>query len=158
MGVISKFCANFQCDLAKPSLKRGHGWAIIFQRNYGTYVYIHIRNDMLAFLTYVNNRGTRSICLRRCLRIVYLHIVCGTTSHGLCSNASWKMFKFLWWRHQMETFSAFLALCEGNLPAARSFDVFFGPNKRLSKQSRRWWSETPSRSSWRHCNVECGFL
>ena len=26
-------------------------------------------------------------------------------------------------------------------------------NKRLSKQSRRRWFETPSRSLWRHCNV-----
>ena len=37
----------------------------------------------------------------------------------------------------------------------RSFDVFFDVrlNKRLSKQSRRRWVETPSRSLWRHCNV-----
>ena len=36
----------------------------------------------------------------------------------------------------------------------RSFDVFFGLclNKRLSKQLRRRWFETPSRSFWRHCN------
>ena len=27
------------------------------------------------------------------------------------------------------------------------------PEKRLSKQSRRRWFETPSRSLWRHCNV-----
>ena len=26
-------------------------------------------------------------------------------------------------------------------------------NKRLSKQSIHWWSETPSRPLWRHCNV-----
>ena len=26
-------------------------------------------------------------------------------------------------------------------------------NKRLSKQSWGWWYETPSRSSWRHCNA-----
>ena len=51
-----------------------------------------------------------------------------------------------WWRHQMETFSALLALCAGNspfpgeFPAQRpvtwSFDLFFGlhPNKWLSKQ------------------------
>ena len=26
-------------------------------------------------------------------------------------------------------------------------------NKRLSKQSWGWWFETPSRSSWRHCNA-----
>ena len=36
----------------------------------------------------------------------------------------------------------------------RSFDVYFDLqlNKRLSKQSRRRWFETPSRSLWRHCN------
>ena len=36
----------------------------------------------------------------------------------------------------------------------RIFDVFFdlSLNKRLGKQSRRRWFETPSRSSWRHRN------
>ena len=70
-----------------------------------------------------------------------------------------------WWRHQMETFFASLALCEGNPPVTggfpshrrvtRSFDVFFNLclNKRLSKQSGRWWFQTPSRSLWRHCNA-----
>ena len=39
-------------------------------------------------------------------------------------------------------------------PVTRSFDVFFDLryNKRLSKQSRRRWFETPSRSLWRHYN------
>ena len=70
-----------------------------------------------------------------------------------------------WWRHQMETFSALLALCAGNSPVpgefpsqrpvTRSFDVFFDLrlNKRLSTQSWGWWFETQSRSLWRHCNV-----
>ena len=46
----------------------------------------------------------------------------------------------------------------GELPAqwpmTRSFDVFFDlrPNKWLSKQWRRWWFETPSRSLWCQCN------
>ena len=69
-----------------------------------------------------------------------------------------------WWRHQMETFSALLALCAGNSPVpgelssqrpvTRSFDVFFDLclNKRLSKQSWGWWFETPSCPLWRHCN------
>ena len=66
---------------------------------------------------------------------------------------------FPWCRHQMETFSALLAICAGNSPVTgefpaqrpltRSFDVFFGLrlNKRLSKQSLAWgWLfETPSR-------------
>ena len=70
-----------------------------------------------------------------------------------------------WWRHQMETFSALLAICAGNSPVngevptqrpvTRNFDVFFDlrPNKRLSKQSWGWWFETPSCPLWRHCNV-----
>ena len=70
-----------------------------------------------------------------------------------------------WWRHQMETFSTLLAFYEGNppvtggfpsqRPVTRGFDVFFDLrlNKRLSKQSRRWWFETPSRSLWRHRNA-----
>ena len=62
-----------------------------------------------------------------------------------------------WWRHQMETFSALLAICAGNSPVpgefptqrpmTRSFDVYFDlcPNKRLSKQARGLWFETQSR-------------
>ena len=40
-------------------------------------------------------------------------------------------------------------------PVTRSFGVFFDLrlNKRLSKQQRCWWFETPSRSLWRHCNA-----
>ena len=73
-----------------------------------------------------------------------------------------------WWRHQMETFSASLAICAGNslisseFPAQRpvtwSFDVFFdlGLNKRLSKQSWGWWFETPSCPLWRYASVYYG--
>ena len=72
-----------------------------------------------------------------------------------------------WWRHQMETFSALLAICAGNSPVTgefsaqrpvtRSFDVFFDPhlNKRLSNQSWGWWFETPSCPLWRHNNDVC---
>ena len=40
-------------------------------------------------------------------------------------------------------------------PVMRSFDVFFllCLNKRLSKQSRHQWFDTPSCSLWCHCNV-----
>ena len=69
-----------------------------------------------------------------------------------------------WWRHQMETFSALLAICAGNSPVpgefptqrpvTRSFDGYFDlrPNKRLSKQSLGWWFETLSLPLWRHRN------
>ena len=70
-----------------------------------------------------------------------------------------------WWRHQMEIFSALLALCAGNSPVpgefpaqrpvTRSFGVFFvlRPNKRLNKQPWGWWFQRPSWSLWRQCNV-----
>ena len=70
-----------------------------------------------------------------------------------------------WWRPQMETFFALLALCERNPPVTgefpsqrpltRSFDVFFDVrlNKWLNKQSRRRWFETPSRHSQMHLKV-----
>ena len=69
-----------------------------------------------------------------------------------------------WWRHQIETFPALLAICAGISPVTgefpsqrsvtRSFDVFFDlhPNKRLRKQSWDWWFEMPSSLLWHHCN------
>ena len=74
-----------------------------------------------------------------------------------------------WWRHQMKTFSALLAVCAGISPApgefptqrpvTRSCDVFFDLrlNKRLSKQSWDWWFETLSCPLWRQCNVYIGY-
>ena len=72
-----------------------------------------------------------------------------------------------WWRHQMETFSALLAICAGNSPISgefpaqrpvtRSVDIIFDVrlNKQLSKQLWGWWFETQSGSLWRHCNARC---
>ena len=70
-----------------------------------------------------------------------------------------------WWRHQMETFSALLAICVGNSrvpgefpaqrPVTRSFDVFFDLrlNKRLSKQFWGWGFEMLPPLLWRQCNA-----
>ena len=74
-----------------------------------------------------------------------------------------------WWRHQMETFSALLAICAENSPVpgefptqrpvTRSFDVYFDlrPNKGLSKQLWGWWFETLSYPLWRHRNARVYF-
>ena len=68
------------------------------------------------------------------------------------------------WRHQMETYSALLAICSGNSPVpgefpaqrqvTRSIGVFFDLRliTRLSKQSRGWWYETPLQPLWRQCS------
>ena len=67
----------------------------------------------------------------------------------------------------METFSALLALCEGNSPVTGefpsqrlvtlSYDFLSGPkNKQLSKQSGRRWFDTPSHPLWHHSNDSLG--
>ena len=72
---------------------------------------------------------------------------------------------FAWWRHQMETFSALLAICAGNSqvtgeipaqrPVTRSFEVFFDLrlNKRFSKQSWDWRFETLSCNGFEYSNL-----
>ena len=80
-------------------------------------------------------------------------------------SSVWKQCVTLsWWRHQMERFSALLAICAGNSPVpgefptqrpvTQSFDVYFDlrPNKWLSKQSCGWWFEALSWSLWRQRN------
>ena len=64
-----------------------------------------------------------------------------------------------WWRHQMGTFSAVRGIHrppadsphKGQWRGALMFSLIC-LHKRLSKQSRRGWFETPLRSLWRHCN------
>ena len=86
------------------------------------------------------------------------HQDCVITVHSIDNVSS------AWWRHEMETFFALLAICAGNSPVpmifptqrpvTQRFDVLFDlrPNNRLSKQSWGWWFETSSRPIWRHCN------
>ena len=86
----------------------------------------------------------------------YIHYFISYMAYGSINDARW--------RHQMETFSAILAICAGNSPVpgefptqrpvTRSFDVFFDLrlNKHLSKQSWGWSFETLSRPLCRHRN------
>ena len=99
-------------------------------------------------------------CRQGCPRVISVALRNGESSHKPRGPTV-----HVWWRHQMETFSALLALCAGNSPVTgefppqrpvtQSFDVSLicELNKRLSKQSRGWWFETPSHLLWRHCNA-----
>ena len=93
-------------------------------------------------------------------------IIAASLSRFTGQQFSLETTRLSWWRHQMETFSALMAICAGNSPVpgeypaqwpvTQSFDVFsdLRPNKRLSKQWWGWWFETLSSPLWRHCNVE----
>ena len=98
------------------------------------------------------------------LMLVMLSITASSFKTHLLDRWRDCLYHAAWWRHQMETFSALLALCAGNSPVpgefppqrpvTRSFDVFCDLclNNRLSKQSWGWWFETQSGWLWRHCN------
>ena len=112
----------------------------------------------------INAGCTRSF--RHCKQTVLIPLLNCHHYTGIHQQFTFECEAYLsWWRHQMEIFSASLAICAGNSPVpgefpaqrpvTRSFGVFFDlrPNKRLSKQQWGWWFETPMRSLWRHCNV-----
>ena len=75
-----------------------------------------------------------------------------------------------WWRHEIETFFRVTGALCGEYTGYRWIPLtkasgaelwcFFDlrqKKKRLSTHSWGWWFETPSRSSWRHCNVLLAF-
>ena len=110
------------------------------------------------YYIYIYNSPHQEVALNVMSRVVVMPSVLSLLTVLWRGNPSW-------WRHQMKTFSALLAICAGNSPVTgefpaqrpvtRSFDVFFGLclNEWLSKQSWGWWFETPSRPLWRHSNV-----
>ena len=88
-----------------------------------------------------------------------------TTRWHICSLSDGPVaIVYTWWRHQIETLSALLAICAENSPVpgefpaqrpvTRGFDIFFELrlNKRLSKQWWGWRFETLSHPLWRHRN------
>ena len=109
---------------------------------------IHVLNSLLVYTVFIVNEVRGMLDTKPLLEVMLLY-----------------QWLHIMRRHQMEAFSALLALCAGNSqvtgdfpsqgPVTRSFDVFFDLylNKRLSKQSICWWFETPSCSLWRHCSV-----
>ena len=146
------------CDstkpLPQPVLTYHQKWSVAFTRDQ-----FHQKCSKYVFRYCTFEITTKS---SRCQWVNYDYFtVRYSTSKELCTS---------WWSHQMETFSALLALCVGNSlvtgefpsqrPVTQSFDVFFDLclNKCLSKQSWGWWFEMPSCSWWCYCNVICALL
>ena len=121
--------------------------------------YIWIRRIPFIYITFCYLLASARDVLRKyssfimhnnvVLSHLLLCITSGRTNMIINTRIRWMsvLLSFSWWRHQMEAFSALLALCAGNSPVTgefpsqrpvtRSFDAFFDLrlNKRLSKQS-----------------------
>ena len=113
----------------------------------------------------INVSCGRRALFQRCLRIRPCKTIFRTHSMGavqaiaaVSDHWHFESLRVSWWRHQMETFSALLALYAENSPVSgkfssqrpvtRCFDLHL--NKRLNKQTRCWWLfETESCSLWR---------
>ena len=135
--------------------------SVIFPFNTFSQEYMHTYIYIYNFLILCRwERNSESGAARTWLRTIN-----GCGDALLCEGSHSEQLES-WWRHQMEkkkfTLLPFVIGFHRSPvdsphrgPVTRRFDVFFDlhPNKRLNKQSRRWWFDTPSRSLWRHCNV-----
>ena len=141
-----------------------NGWAN--NRDDGGLRHHHAHYDVTVMAMFIGSHIT--ICINGYPVNTYLVETCGINQRRL--NPVWLMHNVYWHLHMSMMTSSngnifpIAGLLYGEFtghrwipatrPVTRSFDVFFllGPNKRLSKQTRRRWIETPSRPLWRHCN------
>ena len=100
--------------------------------------FINLMIQSMPHTSFVRGRGTHTWCafiyLRLWPAILYLSLLLQHMSQDMVNS---------WWRHQMEAFSALMALCAGTSsvtgefpgqrPVTRSFDIFFDLHTRLSK-------------------------
>ena len=110
---------------------------------------IHVSKRAPWTRLHVVNVGTNNF-----LAFTQGHLTVGFTVYMMTSSPNGNIFRVT--GHWCEEFTGEFPT---QRPVTRSFDVFFDLhlNKRLSKQSWGWWSETPSRPLWRHCDVHHEF-
>ena len=129
---------------------------------------------MKGFFRYISFKRSVALC-----NLFSLSVTTATSKSTNCNfiqyvpsnmHSSMTCFLLLWLNHHMMTssneniFRVTGPLCgeftshrliPDKRPVTRRFDAFFDLrlNKRLIKQSRGWWFETPSHPLWRHSNV-----
>ena len=147
------YCMLSKWQLTVPPVTTNLSNSRYFVFSYHLVPWNEIKN-ILRYLV-ITNYDIQDRPLDVCLMLLMIWFIFGICNNNYCVLIFSSMF--------FGIISALLTFCEGNSPAVefpsqrpatRSFDVSFGLrlNHRLSKQSRRRWFETPSRSSRRHCN------
>ena len=134
----------FNASLDKPLSKQSIGrWFAVSWRSYNdTVIYeSFFLNAMRTGIREQQSLGTAMTCLQG--------IDMRTSSNGNISRVTGPLCGEF-------TGHRWILLTKDQGIETRNFDVFFDlrPNKRLCKQSRRRWFETPSRPLWRYCNGE----
>ena len=104
------------------------------------------------FFTMVTGKTSRNTCIYFYHCFIHLFTLSTAVLAEICC-----LWTRPWWRHQMETLSALLAICAGNSPVMWRGALMLSLirvwiNGRVNKQSWGWWFETLSRPSWRHRN------
>ena len=134
----------YHLSLPVPVQKSGSQWRL-YLRYIAWYIPKSSRKIWTGFHRMLHITSRLSGVSYDKIKIRYIRSSLSISNTNLECHQVWSGFN-LWWRHQMETFYALLAICGGNSPVpgefpaqrpvTRSFDVFFDLrlNKWLSKQ------------------------
>ena len=121
------------------------------------YNWSHCRSRTLKHMMFLSVGKNHFSCwCATSLRDLWQYIMTNTSSvHD--DVIRWKHFTgyrpFVWRIHRSSVKSPPPHTHKGQRRGALIFSFDLRLNRRCSKQSRRWWFETLSCSSWRHCNV-----
>ena len=114
---------------------------------------VNVMNDEWAFIAPLSI-NLSEIGIKNTFLLKKMHLKMSSTNSATFLFA----LQLTWWRHIMETISAWVPLPEGNPPVIprkgpvlRSFDVSYDVslNRQFNKQWSRRWFETP----WRPCGI-----
>ena len=141
-----------------PSHYMNQCWIIVIANVDGWHFSLSLNTKMLIneqFWKYIDFIMVAILSLSQCVKNCKLPSTSNMLYPITCWQGSIHGKSYSWWRHQMQTFSALLAICAGNSPVTgeftaqrpvkRSFDVFFG--LRLNKRLMIWYAITPNMTS-----------
>ena len=108
--VIIHQCCNFNDDFVKLPLKLGHGWVITS----------HVKLWIWLQQHQPCNKAIWDI-LHGCIQYYHIRNTLSNKNAPINKYQPFSYHPLSWWRHQMETFSALLAICAGNSPVPGEF-------------------------------------
>ena len=121
--------------------------------------YHHNMRSLCTFFTfYIPLLQLTYICFTNMCHCLYTIIMFRWKCRNHDDVMKWKHVPRYWYFVRRVHRSSVNSPHRGQWRGALMFYLILALNKRLRKQSRRWWFETLSRPLWRHCNDTPGLF